>query len=143
MAGEHSNEPDLALTDKLTSIVSGNPLMGRLTTLLLWHRSDPVDATEQHRNDLVDQRYQHNRNPFVDNPEWVNSVYLPKLFLAAQPNGVSVSWESSWTSVILETVPQPAGVWTPLPVAATNNGSQLAVFVTITNAQQFFRLELR
>ena len=79
----------------------------------------------------------------MDNPEWVNSIYLPRLFLAAQQNGVSVSWESSWTSVILETIPQPDAVWTPLPVTPTNNGSQLAVFVTITNNQQFFRLELR
>jgi hypothetical protein len=48
--------------------------------------------------------------------------------------------EASWTD---ESAPQPAAVWSPLPVTPTNNGNQLAVFVTITNAQQFFRLELR
>ena len=60
-AGENTNEPDLVLTDNVGSIVSGNPFMGRLTTLLLWNRSDPVDEAEQGRNDLIYQRYQHNR----------------------------------------------------------------------------------
>jgi endonuclease I len=142
-AGEYANEPDLALTDNTGSIMNGNPFVGRLTTLLLWHRSDPMDSAEQHRNDLVFERYQHNRNPFVDHPEWVELVYLPKLFIAARPNGVNVSWEASWTNVVLQAVPQLGVPWSTLPLNPTNNLDQLAVFVAITNAQQLFRLELR
>jgi endonuclease I len=142
-AGEYTNEADLVLTDNVASIASGSPFMGRLTTLLLWHRSDPVDAAEQGRNDLIYQRYQRNRNPFVDHPEWVDLVYLPKLFIAAQSNGVCLFWEANWTNVVLETVPQPIFDWFPVPVSPMNTGNQLAVFVASTNTQQFFRLKLK
>ena len=71
--------------------------------------------------------------PSTHYPEWVDLLYLPKLFIAAQANGVSVSWEAGWTNVVLEAVPMAGVIWSPLPVAPTNDGNQLAVFVTITN----------
>src|SRR5215510_11567442 len=49
--------------------------MGRLSTLLAWHLPDPVDAAEHLRNERIFQLYQHNRNPFVDHPEWVTFVF--------------------------------------------------------------------
>ena len=142
-AGEFEKEPDLALADDVGSIVSGNPFMGRLATLLLWHRNDPVDDAERRRNDLIFERYQHNRNPFVDHQEWVDLIYLPMLFIAAQSNGVTLSWEARWTNVVLETAPQLASAWSPFPIAPTINSDQLDVSVTSTNAQQFFRLKSR
>ena len=142
-AGEYAEEPDLVLIDNVGSIVSGNPFMRRLATLLLWHRSHSVDAIEQGRNDLIYQRYQHNRNPFVDHPEWVELIYLPRLSIVAQPNGVNLSWEDSWTNVVLETAAQATSHWFPFPVSPTSTNNQIAVFVTITEAQQFFRLKLR
>lgn len=42
-------------------------------TLRAWHDEDPVDATEQARNDGI-ERYQHNRNPFVDRPDFVAKI---------------------------------------------------------------------
>ena len=48
--------------------------MGLLTTLLAWHEADPVDEKEQVHNEVVYQ-YQHNRNPFVDHPEWVTCLF--------------------------------------------------------------------
>lgn len=74
-AGESSSEPDLVLTDNVGSITNGSPFMGRLSALLSWHQLDPVDASEQKRNDLIYDRYQRNRNPFLDHPEWVASVF--------------------------------------------------------------------
>jgi hypothetical protein len=42
--------------------------------VLAWHAADPPDADEMLRNEVV-YRYQGNRNPFVDHPEWVGCVY--------------------------------------------------------------------
>ncbi len=78
-------EPDLRLTDDVSLIVasatgSNEPVayMGILATLLEWHLEDPVDDKERRRNDVV-YTYQHNRNPFIDHPEWVAIVYRDEI----------------------------------------------------------------
>lgn len=38
-----------------------------------WHASDPVDAVELERNSKVES-IQHNRNPFIDHPEFVDKI---------------------------------------------------------------------
>ena len=38
-----------------------------------WHQEDPVDAAEIARNDAI-FKYQKNRNPYVDHPEFVSQV---------------------------------------------------------------------
>lgn len=43
--------------------------------LLRWHVEDPVDSMEVTRNKNVCERYQGNRNPFVDHPEYVTPVF--------------------------------------------------------------------
>jgi len=75
--GDISGEPDLVLTDNRSLIVStsgGTAYMGMLATLIQWSKDDPVDDGERARNDVV-YGYQHNRNPFVDHPEWVAGVF--------------------------------------------------------------------
>ncbi len=42
--------------------------------LLKWHRQDPVSQKEIDRNNAV-YEYQHNRNPFIDNPELVEYIW--------------------------------------------------------------------
>lgn len=74
-------EPDLRLTDTL-SLVAGSATgsnlsiayMGQLSTLLQWHADDPVDGKEMARNNVVFS-FQGNRNPFIDNPQWVACLY--------------------------------------------------------------------
>ena len=44
--------------------------MGKLSVLLQWHQEDPVDDFERERNEIIYNDYQHNRNPFIDYPEW-------------------------------------------------------------------------
>ena len=48
--------------------------MGGLCTLLAWNERDPVDSGELRRNDRV-ERYQGNRNPFVDRPEFARVLW--------------------------------------------------------------------
>jgi endonuclease I len=42
--------------------------------LLKWHKMDPVSEHEKRRND-IGEKYQGNRNPFTDNPEWVFKIW--------------------------------------------------------------------
>jgi len=75
-------EPDLILTNYPNEIVSSTTTnfspayMGILDTLLEWNTDDPVDDRERYRNDVV-FKYQLNRNPFIDNPEWVQAIWNP------------------------------------------------------------------
>ncbi|MBF0501400.1 MAG: endonuclease [Candidatus Riflebacteria bacterium] len=38
-----------------------------------WSKDDPVDAAEKTRNDMI-ENIQHNRNPFVDHPEFIDQI---------------------------------------------------------------------
>ncbi|MFJ3922021.1 endonuclease I family protein [Streptomyces sp. NPDC090022] len=51
------------------------PATGRISVLKQWHRMDPPDAFEQRRNQVIYDTYQHNRNPFIDHPEWVDQIW--------------------------------------------------------------------
>ncbi|WP_443217834.1 endonuclease [Saccharothrix sp. CCNWYY140] len=51
------------------------PYHGRLSVLLQWHQQDPPDTFEKRRNQVIYATYQHNRNPFIDHPEWVASIW--------------------------------------------------------------------
>jgi endonuclease I len=65
--------PDLEVDDATASGTA--PRLGRLSALRQWNQQDPPDAFEKRRNDLIYSSYQRNRNPFIDHPEWVNSVF--------------------------------------------------------------------
>ncbi|WP_130736252.1 endonuclease [Flavobacterium sp. J27] len=45
-----------------------------LNMLLAWHAQDPVSAREIERNNAIYAR-QGNRNPFIDNPNYVNTIW--------------------------------------------------------------------
>ncbi|MFE7704918.1 endonuclease I family protein [Streptomyces sp. NPDC057486] len=51
------------------------PNIGRLSVLKQWSQEDPPDTFEKRRNDVIFDQYQHNRNPFIDHPEWVESIW--------------------------------------------------------------------
>lgn len=49
--------------------------MGLLSVLLEWNEVDPPSRSEQLRNDNICKLYQHNRNPFVDHPEYATLIW--------------------------------------------------------------------
>lgn len=49
--------------------------MGLLSILLKWNELDPPSQEEKLRNERVCRLYQHNRNPFVDHPEYANLIW--------------------------------------------------------------------
>lgn len=68
---------------KLSSFSTGNMLGGstypglqnwELQVLLAWNAADPVSQREIDRNNAA-YAYQGNRNPYIDNPTWVNDVW--------------------------------------------------------------------
>ena len=40
-----------------------------------WNAGDAVDATEKARNEEIYTNWQHNRNPFIDNPHFVDIIF--------------------------------------------------------------------
>lgn len=73
----HGNDPDLRLIDEVNTVRKGVPgigFMGKLSTLLQWHKNDPVDSLEKRRNNIV-YAFQRNRNPFIDHPEYVYRLW--------------------------------------------------------------------
>ena len=43
--------------------------------LLAWNAADPVSQKEIDRNNTIYTSFQHNRNPYIDHPEYVGSVW--------------------------------------------------------------------
>lgn len=69
---EKGDKVDLELNEKLGN--GSAPYHGKLSTLLKWHEQDPVDEFERNRNNII-QKWQGNRNPFIDHPEWATSIW--------------------------------------------------------------------
>ena len=45
--------------------------------LLRWNEQDPVSEKEKLRNEVIYNDYQHNRNPFIDHPEYARMIWDP------------------------------------------------------------------
>lgn len=72
----NTNMPDLTLINSRNSR-TGVAKFGVLCTLVEWSNQDAVDTWEQRRHERAVER-QGNRNPFIDNPQWVNELYANK-----------------------------------------------------------------
>ena len=95
---------------RLSSFSTGNMLGGsafpglqnwELQVLLAWNAADPVSQREIDRNNAA-YTYQGNRNPYIDNPSFVNLVWggsTPSVDTEApsQPTNLSVTGSTSST----------------------------------------------
>lgn len=76
------DEPDLELLDSVNTVeasLNGLGFHGKVSTLLQWHKADPVDQYERRRNNVI-YIFQGNRNPFIDHPEYANRIWDPLLY---------------------------------------------------------------
>ncbi|UPK75202.1 endonuclease [Nocardioidaceae bacterium SCSIO 66511] len=64
---------DLEVNDEVDN--GSNPNIGKISMLLQWNEQDPPDEFEQNRNDVIYDEIQHNRNPFIDHPEWADAIW--------------------------------------------------------------------
>ncbi|MFF5565659.1 endonuclease I family protein [Streptomyces sp. NPDC012623] len=64
---------DLEPNEKVNN--GSSPAIGKLSVLKKWSDQDPPDAFEKRRNDVIHDQFQHNRNPFIDHPEWVEAIW--------------------------------------------------------------------
>ena len=53
--------------------------------LLRWNELDPVSQKEIDRNNAIYNDYQHNRNPFVDHPEYARMIWDPTWSVTEHP----------------------------------------------------------
>jgi endonuclease I len=65
---------DLELVDYTPSTTGNDPVFGKQSTLYQWNWMDSVDNWERRRNDRIYNNWQHNRNPFIDHPEFVDRL---------------------------------------------------------------------
>lgn len=105
---------------QLAGFSTGNMLGGsaypglqtwELNQLIAWHNADPVSAAEIGRNN-ASYDYQGNRNPYIDNPDYVNLVWgtpttdtqaptVPTNLVANNPTSstVALNWTASTDNV--------------------------------------------
>lgn len=114
-----NGEPDLQVVMGVDTSPNKEPFHGNKDILLSWNKIDPPDAFERRRNEII-YKYQFNRNPFVDNPNYVDKIWgpvdavektedIPKDFFLAQnyPNPFNPSTKIKFglaeeSSVIIE-----------------------------------------
>ncbi|TXI80288.1 MAG: T9SS type A sorting domain-containing protein [Flavobacteriales bacterium] len=60
--------------------------------LLAWHQADPVSQKEVDRNNAIYGGLQHNRNPYIDHPEWVYRIWGPTASMEDHQAATTRAW---------------------------------------------------
>ncbi|WP_294219968.1 endonuclease [Chryseobacterium endophyticum] len=72
-----------------------------IAMLLQWHQQDPVSQREIDRNNAV-YAIQKNRNPFIDNPSWINAIWSQTADAVAPqaPTNLSATQNSAYFTTL-------------------------------------------
>lgn len=106
--GQESGTDDLILTDCPNEDDDNVNEMAYKSVLLKWHEEDPVDDAEAARNSRACQRWQGNRNVFVDFPELVAALFGSPLELLGDGLGYECSESNGSALPVLAPVATPA-----------------------------------
>lgn len=82
-----------------------------LALLLSWHHADTVSQKEIDRNNAIYQ-IQNNRNPFIDHPQWADSIWTQVIthYVQQQKSEVKFSIFPNPTSDIIHIKTSPSGI---------------------------------
>lgn len=90
----------------------------QVNVLLQWHHQDPVSTKETARNNAI-YSLQNNRNPYIDNPQWADSVWAA---------GVIGLREFSYSKPELTIYPNPSNDYFSVKVQTNTLSSNIKVF---------------
>jgi len=121
----YDSYPDLEVSETILDISDNSPLHGVLSTLLEWHRNDPVDSWEENRNDIIYYNYQNNRNPFIDYPELAEYIW---------GNQIGSTWNSSlsmsdFDEAAISLYPNPASDF--ISISGLANEVEIEIYDTL------------
>jgi hypothetical protein len=136
-----SGEPDLMLTDQVDLIGSSTNLMGKLLPLIQWHEQDPVDDAERLRHERIYSLYQANRNPFVDHPEWVQEVFVPRIAMERSETGLRAEWADTGLDMKLMSSDSLGDAWTIVTNAPVSETNGWFVDLPATSRKKFYKLQ--
>lgn len=98
-----------------------------ITLLLKWNQQDPVSQKEIDRNNVVYSSYQHNRNPFIDHPEYAQLIWgssTPITFTSTPITSATVGVTYTYS------ITANGGNGTPLTISATQKPTWLTLTAT-------------
>ncbi len=73
--------------------------------LLNWHTNDAVSSKEINRNNAIYYNTaQHNRNPFVDHPEYVQAIWGGSLIIKQEPTNPATNFQAINTAPLNTTI---------------------------------------
>lgn len=81
-----------------------------ITMLLEWNTLDPVSQKEIDRNNVIYNDYQHNRNPFIDHPEYANQIWSAYAPVSPEPSNHAANFSADvikldWVDAVGATAP--------------------------------------
>ena len=104
---------------------------------------DPVSEDEVSRNNLA-YRYQKNRNPFVDNPQWVQSIWGNPLSLniVKGKETIRLEWPSKPPRIFVESS-NDLKIWREINDTNYLHDASVKFIEFPIQAQSYYRLKAR
>ena len=131
-----SFDSNLALSNKdvftdssITTSKNSPAEYGLLNDLLAWNYMDSVDDYESHRNNLIYNNYQYNRNPFVDFPQWADLIWGDKNVEGyyADPTTDLIGGNKNSDYVVLSESNYTLPLSSSIDIVATTNASSISI----------------
>lgn len=116
-----------------TTFPAFNPWL--LNVLLAWNAADPVSSKETNRNNAV-YAIQHNRNPFIDHPEYVSMIWGSNTGITDQNQPVALQvYPNPASSSCTITLPAGFTQQNDAFVVYSSTGTPVYAPFTVTGAQ--------
>ena len=109
----------------LTRLPALTKVFQSVDVLMTWHLQDKPDVMEGRRNNYAETSIQHNRNPFVDHPEYAWKIFGNQLSQSVYNQAVATYPESGYT-------PTPGGGGDVTPATNGCGGNVATTSITLS-----------